>query len=69
MTYLEVILLMQERAEPVLSDRVLEIRTTKHLYSRKPDGTWDESEVVVAEPTFSPLPVEIPTEKKKKGKP
>jgi hypothetical protein len=66
MTYLEVILLIQERAEKVVSDRVLAIQTNKHLYSRKPDGTWEESEVTVSEEKFIPLPIEMPIEKKKR---
>lgn len=52
----------------MVSDKTLAIQTNKHLYSRKPDGSWEESEVTVPEEKFVPLPVELPVEKKKKGK-
>lgn len=68
MNYLELILLIAERGEKVVSDKTLAIQTDKHLYSRLPDGSWEERELPTpTEPPLTLAPVEI-KEKKKKGR-
>lgn len=68
MTYLQLILLIAERGEKVVSDKTLAIHTDKHLYHRKPNGDWEEGELPAPEPTLTLAPVEEKKEKKKKGK-
>ncbi len=68
MTYLELILLIAERGEKVVSDKTLAIQTDKHLYHRQPNGSWQEGELpTTTETPLTLAPVEI-KEKKKKGK-
>ena len=69
MTYIEVLLLIQERGEKIASDKTHAIHTDKFLYARVPDGTWEQKELpapIVTEDKFPPLPVAPPKETKKK---
>jgi hypothetical protein len=66
MTYLEVILLIQERSEKVVSDKTLTIQTDKHAYYRMPDGSWEER--IAIPPVVSTLTLAPVEEKKKKDK-
>ena len=66
MTYLDAILLIQERSEKVISDKPQSILTDKRLYRRKFDGDWEETDAPVVETDrFKPLPPPSPKEKKK----
>lgn len=60
MNYLEMILLIKERNEKVISDRVMSIQTDKHLYARKSDGNWEEQELLVMEESLITLAPEVP---------
>ncbi len=71
MTYLEVLMLIGERGETVVSDKTHAIQTDKFLYSREPDGAWVQKELPVVTMTvdpFPPLEAVIPTLPKKKKK-
>lgn len=67
MTYIEVVILISERGEKVVSDRLSSIQTDKHLYTRGPTGDWEARESIppVIEEKFAQIPVEIPVAKKK----
>ena len=63
-TYLELILLIAERGEKVVSDKTLAIQTDKHLYHRQPNGSWQEGELpTTTETPLTLAPVEIEREK------
>lgn len=67
MTFLEMILLIEEREEKIASDRASNIQTDKHLYTRlHGDLGWEERELSVTEPHISLASPDPPTEKKKK---
>ena len=65
MTYLELILLLDELQEKVVSDRPLSIQTDKHIYSKMPDGNWEQRELVVIDQPLTLAPEEPPKEKKR----
>lgn len=71
MTFMEVLLLIQERGESITSDKIHTIKTDKFLYEREPDGSWAQKELPVqtieVDP-FPPLEKVIPTLPKKKKK-
>jgi hypothetical protein len=44
MTFIELISLIGERGEKVISDKLHVIQTDKHVYSRSQQGEWKEQE-------------------------
>lgn len=67
MTYLELILLLDERGEKVIHDRAKSIQTDKFQYQRGPDGTWVQQELPPApENPLTVLADTLPTVKGKK---
>jgi hypothetical protein len=67
MTFIEVLLTIQERGEKVLSDKIFSIQTDKFLYARTSDGQWEQRPLPpTPEEKFAPIPAEPPKEKKKK---
>lgn len=64
MTYIEVLLLIEERGEKIASDRTHSIQTDKFIYAREPDSSWIQKELpittIVVE-KFPPLEEVIPT--------
>lgn len=67
MTFIEVLLLIQDRQEKILSDKIDSIQTNKFLYSRSGTGVWEQKELPPPpEERFAPIPPEPPREKKKK---
>lgn len=70
MTFIEVLLLIEQRGEHITSDKIHAIHTDKFLYSRESDGTWAQRDLpppIVEEDQFPPLPEpEAPKKKKKK---
>ena len=66
MTFIEVLLLIQDRQETVLSDKIDSIQTNKFLYSRSGTGVWEQKELPTPPAEkFAPIPVEPPKAKKK----
>jgi hypothetical protein len=71
-TYVEVLLLIEERGEKHVSDKTHSIQTDKFIYSREPNGSWEQKELPITTivvdpfpPLESVLPV-LPKSKKKK---
>lgn len=56
MTFIEVLQLIDERGEKVISDKTHAIRTDKFLYAREPNGEWTQKDLPPVEPEkFPPL--------------
>jgi hypothetical protein len=56
MTFIEVLQLIDERKETIVSDRTHAIRTNQFLYSRATNGEWEQQDLPPAEPDkFPPL--------------
>lgn len=68
MTYLELIVLISERQEKVVSDRSFIIQTDKRLYTRFPDGSWEEGNLPEVADALTLAPIIPPKEYKKKRK-
>jgi hypothetical protein len=67
MTFIEVLLLIQERGEKILHDKTFSIQTDKFLYTRTSEGIWEQKSLPpTPEEKFAPIPPEPPKEKKKK---
>lgn len=69
MTFVEMLLLIDERGEKIVSDKTHSITTDKFLYNRESNGEWVQKElpvVVIEVDPFPPLEVTPPKEKKKK---
>lgn len=71
MTYIEMLLLIDERGEKVVSDKTHTIQTDKFIYSREPDGSWIQKELPISTiivDKFPPLETVVPTLPKGKKK-
>lgn len=69
MTFVEMLLLIEQNGETIISDKTHSIQTNKWQYSRLPSGDWEQKELPsLPEPAFAPLEPEPPKEKKKKKK-
>ena len=68
MTFLEMLLLIEQNKEKVISDKSSSIQTDKFIYVRSAGGEWEQQALLTThvEERFPPLPVEIPVEKKKR---
>lgn len=69
MTFVEMLLLIDERGEKIVSDKTHTITTDKFQYTREPAGEWAQKElpvVVIEIDPYPPLEVTPPKEKKKK---
>lgn len=67
MTFIEMLLLIDQRGEKIVSDKTNAIQTDKWLYSRTPNGDWEQREIPPPpEDPFPPLPEPEPVKKKKK---
>lgn len=70
MTFIEVLLLIDQRGEKIVSDKTHAIHTDKFLYAREVDGTWAQKDLpppIEEVNQFPPLPEpEAPKKKKKK---
>lgn len=56
MTFIEVLQLIEERGERIVTDKTHAIRTDKFLYAREPNGEWMQRELPPVEPEkFPPL--------------
>ncbi len=47
MTYVELILLIEERKEKLVSNGISQVQTDGHTYLRAPDGQWHEKPVLL----------------------
>jgi hypothetical protein len=67
MNYLELIMLISERGEKSVSEKLSSIRTDKFLYHRSSDGNWEQLDLpaIVEEEKYLPI---SPTETKEKHK-
>ena len=70
MTFMQVLLLIQDRGETIVSDKTHAIQTDKFLYSRSTTGEWEQRDLPlpIEEHHFPPLPETPAVEKKKKKK-
>jgi hypothetical protein len=72
MTFIEVLLLIDERGEQIVSDKTHAIQTDKFLYSRESNGEWIQKELPVVTMKVDPFPPletvvpQLPKTKKKK---
>lgn len=72
MTFLEVLLLIGERGEKVVSDKTHIIHTDKFMYVREHNGSWEQKELPVSTIAVDPFPPletvlpKLPKTKKKK---
>ena len=59
MTYIELVLMLAERGEKVITDRTNALYTDKFSYFRNSNGSWEQRDLpepMVEEPKFLPLP-------------
>ena len=71
MTYLEMLVLIGERGEKVVTDKTHSIQTDKFIYARGPDGSWEQKELPISTiivEKFPPLESVVPTLPKGKKK-
>lgn len=68
MTFIEVLLLIEQRGEKITSDKIHAIHTDKFLYAREVDGTWVQKDLPPPVQELPPLAVEPEPVKKKKNK-
>lgn len=69
MTFLELMILIQDRGETVVSDKTHLIQTDKFSYYRSPNGGWEQRDLPApVEDKFPPLAEDPLIIKKKKKK-
>ena len=69
MTFVEMLLLISERGEKIVSDKIHSITTDKFLYNREPNGEWVQKELPVVTIEIDPYPpLEVTPSKEKKKK-
>lgn len=71
MTFIEVLLLIDQRGEKIVSDKTHVIQTDKFLYARTTNGDWEQKElpvVTIEVDKFPPLEAVVPSLPKKKKK-
>lgn len=69
MTFMEILLLIDERGEKIISDKTHIIKTDKFMYVRGHNGSWEQQElpvVVMEVDKFPPLESVVSLPKKKK---
>lgn len=67
MTFIEVLLLIEQRGEKIVSDKIHAIHTDKFLYARESDGTWAQKDLPPPIQDLPPLAEDpVPVKKKKK---
>jgi hypothetical protein len=75
MNYLDVLLLIQNSGEKIVSDKLNHIQTDRFIYVRTLNGDWEQRELTtilpdgtrIEGPTFLPIvPTTIPDKKKHK---
>jgi hypothetical protein len=68
MNFLETILLIEERGEKVISEKLSSIQTNGHYYTRSSNGDWTERELTetekLAKPPTPPQTIAIKEKKK-----
>lgn len=55
MSFIDILQLIQSRAEKIMTDKVNAIYTDKHLYARLASGLWEERELPPPIEPFQPL--------------
>ncbi len=68
MTFIEVLLLIEQRGEKMVSDKIHSIQTDKHLYERGTDGVWVEKQLPPPPVETIQLDYEVPKAETIKGK-
>ena len=72
MTFLELMMLLDSRGEKTVSDKINHIQTDKFVYTRMPNGEWEQGELPIKTIAVDPFPPlesvlpKLPKTKKKK---
>lgn len=67
MTFLDMLLVIEQRGEKIITDKINHLQTDKHAYTRTSDG-WEEKEMpndYVPPPVKISKPMEMPIKEKK----